>query len=178
MRGLPVGCDGRHSYVPVAKPPQAHALLCHSRTFEQQKQFVRQHFRLCQRGGTVKLNEAVPLRGLKGLDTRRAEWSLSGSSTAAFANGRPRSSPLATWAAISLTQARSRAGGSWTLNFEHRLGHRLSLSLMVHRRMPPIWLVEHYGARDFDETFENSLGLSSCVVVGLRSTCCIGPGYS
>jgi hypothetical protein len=24
-------------------------------------------------------------------------------------------------------------GGSWTLNFEHRLGHRLSLSLMVHR---------------------------------------------
>jgi hypothetical protein len=38
MRGLPVGCDGRHSYVPVTK---------HSRTFEQQKQFVCQHFRLC-----------------------------------------------------------------------------------------------------------------------------------
>ena len=120
MRGLPVGCDGRHSYVPVTKPPQAHALLGHSRTFEQQKQFVRQHFRLCQRRGTVKLNEAVPLRGLKGLDTRRAEWSLSGSSTAAFANGRPRSSSLDVGSHLLNPGPKSRGAVSWTLNFEHQ----------------------------------------------------------
>ena len=91
----------------VAQSVSSHALRGHARAFQQQKQFVRQHFGLSQFGSGAQVDDPLTLRGFERLDYAPRRVILVRKLDRGVRERAASLVTTATWAAMSSSHPRS-----------------------------------------------------------------------